>query len=107
MGESEDTIPFPLDVIANEIAVNVEVKHTWRGDLRVILKAPGGDEMVLQERGGQGEDDLIRSYRSTDEPDLFAPVLGVSAQGNWSLRVLDMAAQDVGVLVKWGLAITY
>jgi subtilisin-like proprotein convertase family protein len=90
-----------------EIAVNVEIRHTWRGDLRVLLKTPGGQEIVLQERSGRHQDDLIRSYRSTDEPDLFAPVVGGPAQGDWGLRVLDMAAQDVGVLVKWGLAITY
>lgn len=107
LGETEDVIPFPLDVDVREIAVNVEIKHTWRGDLRVILTAPGGEEIVLQERSGRAQDDLIRSYRSTDELDLFAPVLGASAQGNWGLRVLDMAEEDVGVLVKWGLAITY
>jgi subtilisin-like proprotein convertase family protein len=107
LGETEDVIPFPLDVDVREIAVNVEIKHTWRGDLRVILKTPGGEEIVLQERSGRSQDDLIRSYRSTDEPDLFASVLDASAQGSWGLRVLDMAAQDVGVLVKWGLAITY
>lgn len=107
LGETEDTIPFPLDVGVKEIAVNVEIRHTWRGDLRVILKTPAGDEIVLQERSGRSQDDLIRSYRSTDEPDLFAPVLGASGQGEWGLKVSDMAAQDVGVLVKWGLAITY
>lgn len=107
LGETEDTIPFPLDVTVRDIAVNVEVKHTWRGDLNVILKTPQGEEIVLQERSGQGQDDLIRSYRSTDEPDLFASVVGAPAQGDWGLRVLDVAARDVGVLVRWGLAITY
>jgi subtilisin family serine protease len=107
LGETEDTIPFPLDVKAREISVNVEIKHTWRGDLRLILRTPGGAEIVLQERSGAGEDDLVRSYRSTDTPDLFEPVLGTSAQGDWGLRVLDMAARDTGVLTKWGLAVTY
>ena len=107
LGQTEDVIPFPLDVDVREIAVDVEIKHTWRRDLRVILTTPAGDEIVLQERTGGGQDDLVRTYRSTDEPDLFAPVLGASARGDWGLKVLDMAASDVGVLVKWALAITY
>lgn len=107
MGDTEDVIPFPLDVDVREIAVNVEIKHTWRGDLRVILRTPGGEEVVLQERSGGSQDDLVRSYRSIDEPDLFAPVIGGPAQGDWGLQVVDLAARDVGTLVKWGLAVTY
>lgn len=106
-GEADDVIPFPLDVSVREIAVNVEIRHPWRGDLRVLLTSPGEDEIVLREPSGGGQDDLVRSYRSTDEPALFAPVVGASARGEWRLQVLDRAARDVGVLVKWGLAITY
>lgn len=107
LGETQDVIPFPLDVPVQDIVVDVEIKHTWRGDLRVLLTTPGGEEIVLQERSGGSQDDLIRSYRSTDNPDLFAPVLRTSAQGDWGLQVLGRAARDVDVLVKWDLAITY
>lgn len=42
-----------------------------------------------------------------DEIKLFETLVGGPAQGDWGLRVVDLAARDVGVLVKWGLAITY
>ena len=49
---------------------------------------------------------IIRSYRSTDAQDKFASILGASAKGDWHLKVEDLAQQDVGVIMKWGLAIT-
>jgi subtilisin-like proprotein convertase family protein len=106
-GEIEDSITFPLNVNVNEIDVNVEIKHTWRGDLRVSLKSPNGTEITLVNRSGGSTDDIIRSFRSSDDPSLFTNILNSTAQGDWRLKIEDMASQDVGVLVKWGLAITY
>lgn len=106
-GEIEDSITFPLNVVINEIVINVEITHTWRGDLRVSLKSPNGTEITLVNRTGGSIDNIIRSFRSSDDPSLFANILNGSAQGDWSLKIEDMASQDVGVLVKWGLAITY
>lgn len=107
LAEVEDPIIFPLDVVIKAIEVNVDIRHTWCSDLRVILRSPQGDEIILQDRTGGSQDDIIRSFRSSDDPDLFAPVIETSAKGNWHLKVIDMAKQDVGVLNKWGLAITY
>jgi subtilisin family serine protease len=107
LGEIEDAIIFPLDVTVQDIAINVDIKHTWRSDLCVILETPTGDELVLADRTGGSQDDIVRTFRSSDEPDLFSCVIGTSAKGNWRMKVVDMAKQDVGVLIKWGLAITY
>ena len=49
---------------------------------------------------------MIRLSES-DEPELFADLIGNAGQGEWGLRVLDLAKRDVGVLTSWGLAITY
>jgi subtilisin family serine protease len=106
-GETEDTIPFPLDVAAQAVEVNVNIVHTWRGDLKVSLVPPAGEELVLINRTGGSRDDIVQAFRSSDEPDLFAPLIGASAQGEWRLRVADLARRDVGMIVKWGLAITY
>jgi subtilisin family serine protease len=107
LGDMEDTLPFPLDVQAIGIDVSVEIKHTWQGDLRVILNSPGNEEVILHDRIGASQDDLVRSFRSADYPSLFSSLIGQSAEGDWTIRVLDMAAQDKGTLVKWGLAVTY
>jgi subtilisin-like proprotein convertase family protein len=107
LGETEDPITFPLDVAVKDIEVSIDIRHTWRGDLRVALTSPQGNEIVLVDRTGGSQDDIIQSFRSTDEPELFAPLIGNSARGNWRMKVVDMARQDVGVISKWGLAITY
>ncbi|MCH8990488.1 MAG: S8 family serine peptidase [Acidobacteria bacterium] len=107
LGETTDPITFPLDVSIKEIEINVDIRHTWSGDLQIILNAPNGVDILLQDRTGGSLDDIIRSYRSTDEPDLFDSIIGASAKGDWRLKVIDMASQDVGTLIKWGLRITY
>jgi subtilisin-like proprotein convertase family protein len=96
-----------LDVTAQAIEVNVNIVHTWRGDLKVSLVSPAGEELVLINRTGGSRDDIVQAFRSSDEPDLFAPLIGASARGDWRLRVADMARRDVGTIAKWGLAITY
>lgn len=106
-GETEDFIIFPLDVVIRDIEIGVDIRHTWRGDLRVMLKSPQGDEIILLDRTGGSQDDIVRSFRSSNEPELFVSLMGASAEGDWCLKVVDMAKQDVGVIVKWGLAITY
>jgi subtilisin-like proprotein convertase family protein len=109
LGVVEDTITFPMDVAIQDIEITVEIRHTYRGDLRVILKPPPGlgNDIVLEDRTGGGAHDIVKSYRSAAEPQLFAQVVGKSAKGIWGLKVEDKAQDDVGVLVKWGLAVTY
>jgi len=106
-GEIQDTLIFPLEVNAQDIEVHVEILHTWRGDLRVIVIPPQGGEIILVDGSGGSQDNLIRSFRSSDDPALFSGILGISAGGEWRLKIMDMARQDVGTLVKWGLGVTY
>lgn len=109
LAETEDAVLFPLDVTIREIEVSIDIKHTWRGDLRVILRSPQptAREFVLHDRTGGSQKDLVRTFRSTNEPELLAAVVGTSAKGEWRLRVVDTARDDVGIIAKWGLAITY
>lgn len=70
--------------------VDVEIDHTWRGDLVVWVEAPNGTRHVLTNRAGGSEDD----FTYAGEIDLA----GASALGAWTLVVSDRAAADVGVL---------
>lgn len=106
-GETGDLIAFPVDAAIKNIEVNVDIKHTWRSDLIVTLRSPRGNIIVLHNREGGSDDDIMKSYRSSDEPQLFEALIGLSAIGEWHLIVNDMARQDIGVINKWGLAITY
>jgi subtilisin-like proprotein convertase family protein len=87
------------------VKVSVDITHTWIGDLRVELVAPSGQSALLHDQSGRDEDNLIRSYDSVTSPALAA-LAGQAVQGNWVLRVKDLAAQDIGKLNKWSLELT-
>jgi len=87
---------------AQGLKVSVDITHTFIGDLRVELVAPSSQQALLHDQSGGSADNLIRSYDSVSSPALAA-LLGESAQGNWTLRVRDLAAQDIGKLNRWSL----
>lgn len=80
---------------AEDITLNLKIRHTYIGDLVVTLISPTGEEVVLREREGGGTNNLITSY------DLSFP--GVSAEGRWRLMVQDLAGLDTGYIDKWTL----
>jgi extracellular elastinolytic metalloproteinase len=87
-----------------EIAVDVDIRHTYRGDLRVTLIAPDGRQVVLHDRTGAGADDLVRRFTAADVPGL-AQLAGAPVRGTWRLAVTDLATRDIGTLRRWALAI--
>ena len=103
----EDGISFPVAAVIKEIEVSLDIRHTYIGDLKVSLLTPTGKEIMLHDRAGGGTDDLSISLRSANEQQLFAPCIGQPAQGTWKLKIADMAQDDTGVLVKWGLSVGY
>jgi len=80
--------------------VSAEIRHTWRGDLRVTLTSPAGSEHVLANREGGSADDLTISAD-------VATFDGERASGTWTMNVADLAAQDTGRLLSWGLSFSY
>jgi M6 family metalloprotease-like protein len=98
-----DTIAIGQDATIASVQVTLDISHTYRGDLRVTLHAPWGDDIVLHQRRQGGSADNIQ--RTIDESDLpaLATLHGHSTRGDWTLRVQDMAAVDVGTLNRWAL----
>ncbi|GAB3151986.1 hypothetical protein GCM10027290_42020 [Micromonospora sonneratiae] len=77
------------------LKVDVNITHTYRGDLVVTLVAPDGSQHVLHNRTGGSADDLIASYT--------VDASGSVANGTWKLRVQDAASADTGTLTTWSL----
>jgi len=87
------------------IRVDVDIAHTFRGDLVVVLHPPeatGVGPVVLHDRTGGGAADLKQAWTPDTAPAL-AGFVGPSAEGTWSLEVRDRAARDTGVIRSWGL----
>lgn len=88
-----------------QIKVDVDITHTYIGDLRVELLSPTGRRAILHSRLGGSQDDLITTYDSTASSAL-TPLIGQPVQGHWVLRVADLVGLDVGTLNKWRLELT-
>ena len=80
------------------LQVELDVVHTYVGDLRVVL-GHNGIERVLHNNEGGSADNIQRTVTVTGFE-------GASAIGAWTLRIVDNAAQDVGTLRTWRLLVT-
>lgn len=86
------------------VEVTVDITHTYIGDLVVTLQSPKGSRIVMHDNFGAGQDNIMKTYSSANVPDL-EELKGETIRGNWSLKVADMVAQDVGKLNRWSLKI--
>ena len=98
------SIPIDAQGRLQDITVGLDITHTFRGDLRVLLVTPQGFVAELHRFEGGDAQDLKRSYTSSDTPDLGRLVSDrVEVQGSWTLLVGDFLARDVGTLNSWSL----
>ncbi|MFF7643501.1 M4 family metallopeptidase [Streptomyces canus] len=80
----------------SNLAVSVDIVHTYIGDLRVQLIAPDGTAYTLKAYGtGGSTDNLNTTYTVNASSEV--------ANGTWQLRVQDNAAQDTGYINGWKL----
>jgi subtilisin-like proprotein convertase family protein len=100
-----DSIPVSVAGSLQSVQVDVQITHTYRGDLSVDLVAPDGTAISLFGRGApqiDSRDNLIATFSADNVPAL-TQLTGKNAAGNWALRVSDLAAADFGTLDKWVL----
>ncbi|MBB1269684.1 S8 family serine peptidase [Shewanella sp. SR44-3] len=81
------------------LTADVDISHTWIGDLKVTLTSPSGTAAVLHNRDGGGADNIVKSW------DLSA-FNGEMATGTWTLSIDDNVASDAGTLNNWGIVIS-
>lgn len=86
------------------VEVQLDIGHTYIGDLRVSLVSPSGTEVLLHDRTGGTAENLVASYSAAGVPALAA-LAGQPMAGAWTLRIADLAGQDVGKLNRWGLTL--
>ncbi|MFD8986216.1 M28 family metallopeptidase [Streptomyces sp. NPDC059564] len=73
--------------------VDVNIVHTYRGDLVINLIAPDGTAYLLKNSGSDSADNVIATYTVNASSE--------AANGVWKLQVKDVAAQDVGYINSW------
>ncbi|WP_371545733.1 M4 family metallopeptidase [Streptomyces sp. NBC_00554] len=78
------------------LAVAVDIVHTYIGDLQVQLVAPDGTAYTLKAYGTGGSADNINTTYTVNASSEVA-------NGTWLLRVQDNAAVDTGYINSWKL----
>ena len=117
--------------------VNLDIAHTWVGDLSATLQSPNGTVVTLFDRAGVpstsfgcgnanilvGFDDeamlsadAFENSCSTASPaiggtfqglDALAAFQRESSRGDWVLTLVDNAAEDGGQLLNWGIEVCF
>lgn len=76
------------------VSVDVDITHTWRGDLVVELTSPDGTVVRLADNTGGSADDIIGNYPAdltVDGPGSLSDYVGETGNGDWTLTVEDTA----------------
>ncbi len=93
-------------MVVERVDVRINIKHTFVGDLSILLSSPSGTTSFLLWRPAQG---ALSSYGSSQDDIHFTfdTVLnwGEDSVGSWGLGVYDNVAGDVGLLENWSLTL--
>ena len=84
------------------IEVDVDIEHSYAGDLSLELISPSGRTLSLRPADGRATTNLQARFGSDSLP-VLALLRGDAAKGKWELRVRDVARADEGALKRWGL----
>ncbi|MBM9619250.1 M4 family metallopeptidase [Streptomyces zhihengii] len=78
------------------LKVDVDIVHTWRGDLVIDLVAPDGTAFRLKNSSSSDSADNVQAQYTVNAS-------GEVANGAWKLRVQDVARYDTGYINSWKL----
>lgn len=95
----EDRVEVEQIGTVKSVMVEVNITHTYIGDLIVELEHDGLTK-VLHRREGGSQRNLSKTYTVEE-------FVGEEVQGYWILRVKDIASKDIGTLNSWKLVIEY
>ena len=101
----ESIIEVTEDGALAEIEIQVDISHSYIGDLKVTLKSPDGSSVILHDNAGGSEKDLKRTFVENMDPQLRG-LHNISIKGDWILAVEDRATNDIGTLNSWGVKLT-
>ncbi|WP_436497380.1 trypsin-like serine protease [Actinokineospora sp. HUAS TT18] len=93
---SDVTVTGQAGNAPSTLKVNVDIKHTWRGDVVIDLVAPDGTAYrVKNSSANDSADNIITTYTVNASTEV--------ANGTWKLKVQDVARYDTGYIDAWSL----
>ena len=90
-----------------DVDVDMDISHTFIGDLTLTLTSPNGTSVTLHNRTGSSADDIMVRYDddgfAPDGPGALGDFNNEGSTGVWTLSVSDGAGGDTGTLNSWAL----
>ncbi|MEM1424169.1 MAG: proprotein convertase P-domain-containing protein, partial [Planctomycetota bacterium] len=109
LGVASSTITVTDDICIADLDVDVNISHTFSGDLILTLEGPDGTVVTLRDREGGSAANVVETYdddgRAPTGPGLLADYNFSSTLGTWTLTVSDNAGQDIGDITGWSLGV--
>lgn len=105
------TITLNEDYCIGNVEVDVDITHTYIGDLIIELESPNGTVVRLHNRTGGSANDINTTYADSgatapDGPGALADYILETTAGDWVLTVSDNAGSDTGLLNSWTVRIS-
>jgi subtilisin-like proprotein convertase family protein len=117
---TNSVITYTNNIGVNDVNVNLNIQHTWVGDLTIVLIAPDNTQVVLADGVCGDCDDMINVTFDDEAANPISgasdPITGpyqpegnlsdfdgISTIGDWTLRITDNANADGGTLLDWTL----
>ncbi|MBW2526149.1 MAG: proprotein convertase P-domain-containing protein, partial [Deltaproteobacteria bacterium] len=95
---ASSSVEVPDEATIASLKVELDISHTYTGDLQVVLYHGEVSHTLWQREGGSSDD-----IRGTFDVPAFE---GQPLAGTWTLRVVDMAGWDEGTINGWSLLAT-
>ncbi len=128
------TITITEDVTIDDLNINLDVTHTWVGDVTTTITSPAGTSVIIVDRPGYtgsgfgcSGDDILATLDDAgtgaveDQCGAGVPTIdgtftpnnplaafnGESTMGDWTITISDSAGGDTGTLNSWGITYSY
>ena len=106
--EIQDVVTIDTEGVIAAVEVDMDITHTYQGDLILTLVSPAGTSVVLHNRTGGGTDNIYGTYPETLTPaDDLTAFGGEDMEGDWTLTISDNAGGDTGTLNAWCVRVMY
>jgi len=102
----ERTLMISENKKLQNIEVEINITHTYIGDLIVELISPDNTIILLHNQKGDYADNIIKTYTMINTPNLMK-LQTTNINGAWKLKVSDKVSVDDGKLNRWALKIVY
>ena len=109
-GTIDSVVSVDVDLTIQEggVKIPVDITHTYRGDIVLVLQSPAGTVVNLKSSlGSDGGDDVVGVFPDSLAPDAsLDSLVGESSLGDWKLTVTDFFELDTGSLNSWGVTLS-